>query len=125
MVIPPEIVPALLNTLLLAICRLCAQACTKIPPPPWEASVMPKPSMLDGLHWKFVGYWLAPPGTPPVQIKLLSPVEKLFPVGRTPGAFISSWLPAGKSASAPDPNMSADPAGILTPFARTVIAAPS
>ena len=27
-----------------------------MPPPPSDASVRVKPSMLDGLHWKLLGY---------------------------------------------------------------------
>ena len=49
-VIPPESVPALLYTRLLATCRLCAQPWTKTPPPPWELSRMVRPSIEDGLH---------------------------------------------------------------------------
>src|SRR5215469_8923180 len=81
--IPPESVPALLKTRLLAICRLCPQAWTKMPPPPWELSVMPNPSMLDGLHMKLLGNglpfeelqsWLVSPvWAPPVG--LTSPVS--------------------------------------------------
>src|SRR5271167_111047 len=54
-VIPPESVPALLNTRSLAICRLCAQPWTKTPPPPWELLVMLRPSIEDGLQMKLLG----------------------------------------------------------------------
>ena len=49
-VMPPDMVPVLLWTRLLAIWRLCAQPCTKMPPPPWELLVRLRPSMLDGLQ---------------------------------------------------------------------------
>src|SRR6202140_3719668 len=52
---PPESVPVLLYTRLLAICMLCPQAWTKMPPPPWELFVIPNPSILDGLHQKLLG----------------------------------------------------------------------
>src|SRR6516162_4255120 len=107
MLMPPERVPVLLKTRLLAICRLCAQAWTKMPPPPWELSVMPMPSILDGLHRKLLGYWLAPPA-PPAQF-----------------ATVSSVVPDGKEASAPDPNASEELGGMLTPFPSTVTPAPS
>src|SRR5439155_25176861 len=55
---PPESVPALLKIRLLAICRLCPHPCTKMPPPPWELLVTLRASMLDGLHWKLLGYGL-------------------------------------------------------------------
>src|ERR1700730_3929669 len=60
MVMPPVRVPVLLKMRLLAISRLCAQPCAKIPPPPCELLVMDKPSMLDGLHLKLLGYGFAP-----------------------------------------------------------------
>src|SRR5215469_9812825 len=54
--IPPESVPALLKIRLFETCRLCAQAWMKTPPPPWEASVMPIPSICEGSHMKLLGY---------------------------------------------------------------------
>src|ERR1700751_3055035 len=103
---PPESVPVLLLIRLLPIWRLWAQPCTKIPPPPCELSVMPKPSMLDGLHQKLLG-------------------NGLFSVLSRQSATEKSVVPAGKSASPPLPNGSADPGGTLTPFESTVMPAPS
>src|SRR6266576_1412381 len=105
---PPESVPALLTIRLLPICRLCPQACTKIPPPPWELLVMPKPSMLDGLHWKLLGNGF-------LAVLVFGP--QLFAV--------RSVVPAGKAASAPLPNTSVAPDGMFTPFDKTVMPAPS
>src|ERR1700756_1926424 len=98
---PPDSVPELFVTRLLAIWMLCPQPWTKIPPPPCELSVMPKPSMIDGLHQKLLG-------------------NGLFSVLSRQSATERSVVPAGKSASAPLPNGSADPGGTLTPFERTV-----
>src|ERR1700730_10423045 len=47
---PPESVPELLRTRLLAIWMLCPQPCTKMPPPPCELLVTVRPSMLAGLQ---------------------------------------------------------------------------
>src|SRR5215469_12823029 len=47
---PPERVPELLTTRLLAICRLWPQPCTKMPPPPCELLVMVMASILEGLQ---------------------------------------------------------------------------
>ena len=66
MVMPPVSVPVLLYTRLLAICRLCPQPWTKIPPPPWELFLTDNPSIVDGLHWKLLGYLFESPG-PEVQ----------------------------------------------------------
>ena len=52
---PPESVPVLLYTRLFAICRLCAQPWTKMPPPPWELFVMPRPSMLRRVALEIAG----------------------------------------------------------------------
>src|ERR1700752_2530270 len=64
--------------------------------------------MLDGLHWKLLGYGLGVFDLPPPQ----------FAEGR-------SVEPVGNPASDPVPKTFADPAGIFTPFERTVIPAPS
>src|SRR6266481_5775681 len=100
---PPESVPALLWTRLLAICRLCPQPCTKMPPPPCELSVMPRPSMLDGLHWKLLGNGFVP--VPPQ----LPEVSSVAPVGKPASSVASHGLAPWKS----------------TPLDNTVIAAPS
>src|SRR5207248_7226652 len=85
------------------------QPCTKMPPPPWELSVMPRPSMADGLHQKLLRNGL---------------VEFVLLVVQLPA--VNSVVPAGKvpAAVGPTPNGSA-PAGYFTPFASTVMAAPS
>src|ERR1700757_808589 len=89
-----------------------------MPPPPWELFVMPKPSMLEGLHWKLLGYGL-------VGLRRLVWHEELeSPVGKVPEPFgppISSVVPVG-NVSAPK---GSDPAGNFTPFDNTVIPAPS
>ena len=90
----------MLVTRLLAICKLCPQACTKMPPPPWELLVIPKPSMLDGLHQKLLGNGLGLA----VQLAL---VRSVVPVGNVPPAVTHGFD------------------GKFTPFANTVIAAPS
>src|SRR5450631_2593436 len=86
---------------LFAICRLCPQACTKMPPPPCELSVMPKPSMLDGLHWKLLGNGFGPAVVPHVPV-----VKSVVPTGK----------PASASGGAPWKS---------TPFDNTVMPAPS
>src|SRR3984893_9205085 len=101
---PPDSVPALLETRLLAICRLCPQPCTKMPPPPCELLVMLRPQILDRLHWKLLGNGFAP--VPP-QLPVPSSV---VPVGKLPPSTVGvhgfwPW----KS----------------TPFDNTVIPAPS
>src|ERR1700680_5003347 len=99
---------------LLAICRLCPQACTKTPPPPWELLVMDRPSMLDGLHWKLLENGLAGFVLEVAQSVLVS---KTVPKG--------IWLSvATRPVSARVPKTST-PAGKRTPFERTVIPAPS
>src|SRR6266550_2498061 len=96
-------------TRLLAIWMLCPQPCTKIPPPPWELSVMPRPSMLDGLHWKLPGNGLC-------AVVVLAPqllaVRSVVPAGKVPA--VAGSIPNGS-----------DPAGNCTPFDNTVMAAPS
>src|SRR5580704_1767665 len=64
--------------------------------------------MLDGLHWKLLGYGLV--GFP-------RPVMQFADVRRV--------LPVGKPASEPVPKTFADPGGIFTPLLSTVIPAPS
>src|SRR5438270_13636198 len=84
MVMPPDSVPVLLETRLLEIWMPCAQACTKMPPPPCELLVTPSPSMLDGLQRKLLGYGLAtksaPPSVPRPQSRAL-PVRSVVPSG--------------------------------------------
>src|SRR5438105_8074635 len=90
---------------LLAICMLCPHPWTKMPPPPWELFVIPRPSMLDGLHWKLLGFGLG--------VALLAPQS----------AEVSSVVPVGKPAS------SVGSKGFCpwksTPLDNTVMAAPS
>ena len=45
-----------------------------MPPPPWELSVMPNPSMLDGLQLKLLGNGLVVIGLLVWQSALASPV---------------------------------------------------
>src|SRR5207302_430028 len=93
---------------LLAICMLCPQPWTKMPPPPWELFVIPRPSMLDGLHWKLLGFGLCAVAVLGPQ---LAAVNRVVPVGKPPGS------PAmGAKGSCPWKS---------TPFDNTVIAAPS
>src|SRR6266550_8434906 len=100
---PPESVPALLTIRLLPICKLCPQPWTKMPPPPWELSVMPKPSMLDGLHQKLLENGLVPLAPPQ-----LAAVRNVVPAGK-PAARVGSYGFEGK----------------FTPFPSTVMPAPS
>src|SRR5712692_2259475 len=100
---------------LLAISRLWPQACTKMPPPPWELFVTDKPSMRDGLHRKLLGYGLV----------------ALLPLPLRQSLVVSSTVPKGiwlsvaiAPVSAPLPKTST-PLGNFTPFDRTVIPAPS
>src|SRR6267154_1715186 len=74
-----------------------------MPPPPWELSVIPRPSMLDGLHWKLLGN-----GFGPVPPQVLA-VSRVVPVGKPASNVGSHGLAPWKSA----------------PFDNTVIAAPS
>src|SRR5712691_6339770 len=78
------------------------QPCTKMPPPPWELLVIPKPSMLDGLHQKLLGNEFTPVG----QVVAVSNVV----AGGKPARRVGSHgSPPWKSA----------------PFDNTVMAAPS
>src|SRR6266576_2903734 len=72
-------------------------------PPPWELSVTPKPSILEGLHWKLLGKGLLP--VPPQ----LAAVRSVLPVGKPPKRVGSNGFCPWTS----------------TPFDKTVIAAPS
>src|SRR5882757_6640854 len=85
---------------------LCPQPCTKIPPPPCELLVMPKPSMLDGLHQKLLGNGF-------LAVLVFDPqvlaVSNVVPVGKPARSVGSHGLAPWKSA----------------PFDNTVIAAPS
>src|SRR2546427_3443510 len=74
-----------------------------MPPPPWELLVIPKPSMLDGLHQKLLGN-----GFVPVPPQVLA-VSNVVPVGKPARRAGSHGLTPWKSA----------------PFDSTVIAAPS
>src|ERR1017187_2787958 len=104
---PPVRVPELLAIRLLAICRLCPQACTLMPPPPWELLVIPRPSMLEGLHQKLLGNGLWAP-------ELFGPQPLVASV-----VLFSSVVPTGKVSAANGF------VGKLTPFDNTVMAAPS
>src|SRR4051812_10912321 len=101
---PPERVPEVLLMRLLAICRLWPQAWTKMPPPPWELSRIPRPSMLEGLHWKLLGNGLVRAPPQPV-VELPPPVSRTVPVGKV------------SATNGLDGN--------LTPLESTVMAAPS
>src|SRR6266576_5598078 len=85
---------------------LCPQPCTKMAPPPWELSVMPKPSMLDGLHQKLLGNGF-------LAVLVFDPqvlaVSSVVPVGKPARRAGSHGLAPWKSA----------------PFDNTVMAAPS
>src|SRR6267154_358464 len=83
---------------------LCPQPCTKMPPPPWELLVIPKPSMLDGLHQKLLGKGFGPATGPQVL-----PVSNVVAGGKPARRVGSHGFPPWKSA----------------PFDNTVIAAPS
>src|ERR1700680_733208 len=115
MLMPPESVPALLTIRLLAICRLWFHPWAKTAPPPWELLVMPKASMLDGLHAKSLGNGLVPPG---LQLALASPVRKL-PEESLP---LRSVVPVGNPASKVG---SHGVVGKFAPFPSTVMPAPS
>src|SRR5215813_6366490 len=103
---PPDSVPVLLLTRLLPIWMLCAQPCTKMPPPPCELSVMPRPSMLDGLHQKLLGNGLRL--TPFPQLPLLF-VRRVVTGGNPPGSA---------------PSLHGSAPWKFTPLASTVIPAP-
>src|SRR6266436_8041839 len=100
---PPESVPELLLTRLLEICKLWPQPWTKMPPPPWELSVMPKPSMLDGVHQKLLENGLVPLAPPQ-----LAAVRSVVPAGK-PASRVGSYGFEGK----------------FTHFPSTVMPAPS
>src|SRR5712664_3287353 len=104
--IPPDIVPALFVTRLLAICRLCPQPCTKTPPPPCELFSMVSPSMLDGLQRKLLGngLWAVLVFAPQPRVELVVPVRRTVPGGNTP------------AVAAEPPKISVAPFGICTPF---------
>src|SRR5215469_4581786 len=107
MLMPPESVPELLFTRLLAICRLWFQAWRKTPPPPCELLRMPSPSMLDGLQRKLLG-------------KGLDAVAVLAPQPLT--VFVvpfRSSVPNGKVSAANGLE------GKVTPLPSSVMAAPS
>src|SRR6267143_2211315 len=89
---------------LLAICTLCPQPCTKMPPPPCELLVMLRPSMLDGLHQKLLGAGFGPAVVPQVL-----DVSSVVLVGKPASRVGSNGLAPWKSA----------------PFANTVMPAPS
>src|SRR5947209_16462241 len=79
---------------------------SKMAPPPWELSVMPKPSMLDGLHQKLLGNGF-------LAVLVFDPqvlaVSNVVPVGKPARRAGSHGLAPWKSA----------------PFDNTVMAAPS
>src|SRR5919108_6012181 len=110
---------------LLAICRLCPQAWTKMPPPPCELSVTPKPSMLDGLQEKLLGnglVWLVIlPVLSTVWQRILESPRGKFPE-REGSIPLRSVVPVGNPASSVGSNGSD---GKFTPLESTVIAAPS
>src|SRR5467141_521209 len=85
---------------------LCPQPCTKMAPPPCELSVIPKPSMLDGLHQKLLGNGLV--GIVPLVEQLLA-LSNVVPVGKPARRVGSHGFAPWNSA----------------PFDNTVIAAPS
>src|SRR5438270_10985434 len=91
---------------LLAICMLCPHPWTKMPPPPWELFVIPRPSMPDGLHWKLLGNGLCAVA---VLAPQLAAVNRVVPVGKPPKRVVSNGFCPWKS----------------TPLDNTVIAAPS
>src|SRR5437588_11334650 len=91
---------------LLAICMLCPHPWTKMPPPPWELFVIPRPSMPDGLHWKLLGNGLCAVA---VLAPQLAAVNRVVPVGKPPKRVESYGFCPWKS----------------TPLDNTVMAAPS
>src|SRR5437763_1735522 len=72
---------------------LCPQPWTKMPPPPWELSVMPKPSMLDGLHWKLLGKGLFARLVPQ-----LAAVSSVVPVGKPANRVVSTGFHISRSS---------------------------
>src|SRR5437763_12966166 len=107
MLMPPESVPELLLTRLLAICMLWFQAWRKTPPPPCELLRMTSPSMLDGLHRKLLGNGFD-------AVAVLGP-QLLGPIVPP----VKSNVPAGNTSA---PN---GLEGKLTPLPSSVMAAPS
>src|ERR1700732_917189 len=83
----------------------------KTAPPPWELLTIPNPSILDGLHEKLLGNRLAPPEA----------VVHWAPAGFVK-LFCSSVVPVGNPASKVG---SYGFEGKFTPFASTVMPAPS
>src|SRR6266853_6273608 len=118
MLMPPESVPALLTIRLLPICRLCPQPWIKMPPPPWELLVMPKPSMLDGLHEKLLENGLVVLVPLVWQLGLASPTGKLAEISVPMRSVVPVGNPASKVGSYGFE-------GKFTPFASTVMPAPS
>src|SRR3981189_1211770 len=85
---------------------LCPQPCTKMPPPPCELSVIPKPSMLDGLHQKLLGNgFLAVLVFDPQVLAVSNVVPTGKPARRAGSQGLAPWK--------------------FAPFDNTVIAAPS
>src|SRR6516165_3394461 len=102
----------------------------KMPPPPWELSVTLKPSMLDGLQVKLLGYGFMSLVRVTVpfalyvtvwQYGLASPVGSASGLGPTP---VSSVVPAGKAPGSVPSLHGACPWN-SSPLARTVMPAPS
>ena len=91
-----------------------------MPPPPCEPSVMPKPSMLDGLQEKLLGNGLVALLLLVWQFGLASPSGKIPEAdGSVP---VRSVVPVGNPARSVGSNGSD---GKFTPFESTVIPAPS
>ena len=112
MVMPPDSVPLLLCTRLLAIWRLCAQPCTKMPPPPWELLV--RCQAVDARR---------------VALEVARDRDSVaVPICPDPQLLaVSSVVPSGNEAvwlAVLVPNGSGI-AGKFTPLPRTVMAAPS
>src|SRR5581483_119354 len=80
-----------------------------MPPPPCELSRIPRPSMLEGLQKKFVGYGLVL-----VPDAVQSAVDSNL-------VFVGNAAPV----VAPSASLTPVPLGNFTPLPRTVIAAPS
>src|SRR5947207_15374865 len=80
-----------------------------MPPPPWELSRIPNPSMLDGLHRKLLGNGLCAVAvlTPQPLVALVVPLRSNVPTGKVSAAN------------------GLEPVGNWTPLPRTVMAAPS
>src|ERR1700746_3295453 len=76
----------------------------KTPPPPCELLVIPKPSMLEGVHQRLLLFGLVP-----WLVPQLVEVNSVVPVGKPPSSVGAYWLAPWKS----------------TPLASTVIAEPS